>query len=669
MPPGIPTPPVPDSPEPAARHIARFARRRGSGATNLAFGARLVLALVITFAAVGFVGYSLVADQLVRSQIASYATIQKADVRSLEAIGRTASRTHTAVRRINELLRAIDNRPGTVETLLIDQHNIVRAAGNGRGLVGSSDADPKIDAALKHGASYAGTETNPRADPNNFEFVAPVHLPDGRYVLEAGYDHNFLDANLGDVRQTLALIGLLALFGGSGVFYLVGGRSLMRSHRVALDRATRDGLTDLPNHRAFQDELVQAVSAATRHHQPLGLAIFDLDDFKFHNDRHGHVRGDELLKHVAAVLSKGRVENRAYRIGGDEFAVLLPHTDLEGARTFAQRLSRSLTASESIVSVGVSDLRGGQSSDGLRAEADAALYEAKRAGGHRVMHFDDIRDDVAITTSDKTDAVRRLIDEGHLETFFQPIWDLDSGTLLGVEALARPDSEYGFSGPAEAFDLAEQIGRVHVLDVLCVENALQVAHELPDDALLFLNLSPLTLDLDAKGNDWFREAVERAGLPTDRVVIEVTERFGGRTASIVKSLQRLREQGFKLALDDVGTGNSGLEMLRQVDAEYVKIDRSIVLAATLEPNARAVLMAMATYARQTGSFVIAEGIEDQETLDFLRTIDERDVRLDRIIQGGQGYALGRPGPHVIDEQPGILPRASSRQPAGRVPAA
>jgi EAL domain-containing protein (putative c-di-GMP-specific phosphodiesterase class I) len=240
----------------------------------------------------------------------------------------------------------------------------------------------------------------------------------------------------------------------------------------------------------------------------------------------------------------------------------------------------------------------------------------------------------------------------------QPIWDLDSQTLLGVEALTRPDPRYGFSSPTEVFDLAEQIGRMHELDVLCVQSALaHIAPGLPDDALLFLNLSPQTLDIDVDGNDWFGDLVARSPLAPGRIVIEVTERFGGRSTSIIKSLWHLRELGFKLALDDVGTGNSGLEMLRKVGAEFVKIDRSIVSAATTERNARAVLMAMATYARQTGSFVIAEGIEDQETLDFLSEIDEQDLRPDRIIQGGQGYGLGRPGPQLESEPPRLLPGA------------
>jgi len=295
----------------------------------------------------------------------------------------------------------------------------------------------------------------------------------------------------------LALVGLIALIGGSGVFYLVGGRTLLRDHRLALARATRDGLTDLPNQRAFQDELPQAVASAARYQESVALAILDVDDFKFINDRHGHPHGDAVLRRVAEVLRESRPGDRSFRTGGDEFALLLAHTDAEGARTLARRLIRNLSDAGIEVSVGVSSLRPGQLADTLRDEADAALYESKRQGGNRATHFDDIREQVVVTSADKKEAVRRLIDEGRLSTVFQPIWDFEAETLLGVEALTRPDPEYGLSGPAEAFDIAEQLGRVHQLDVLCVRSALRAAPKLPPGALLFVNLAPQTLDLDA----------------------------------------------------------------------------------------------------------------------------------------------------------------------------
>jgi EAL domain-containing protein (putative c-di-GMP-specific phosphodiesterase class I) len=203
---------------------------------------------------------------------------------------------------------------------------------------------------------------------------------------------------------------------------------------------------------------------------------------------------------------------------------------------------------------------------------------------------------------------------------------------------------------------------VHQLDVLCVEHALESLPELEPGVKLFLNVSPLTLDLDAEGDDWLCAAVERSGLSPESVVVEVTERFGGRTASVVKRLNQLRQQGFKIAVDDVGTGNSGLEMLREIHAEYVKLDRSIVTTAATEPGARAVLMAMAIFAHQTGAFVIAEGIEDDETLEFLCGIDSRDLSSSTIIQGGQGFGLGRPSQEVSPRAPSILRGIHSREP-------
>ncbi|MCW2995096.1 MAG: cph2 16 [Conexibacter sp.] len=644
-------------PRPLAVLLPAALRRRTARTAHARFGARLLLAIVLTLSLVGGLGYQLMAHRLRQNQIAAYASDQRADVRSFEAVGHEDGETGARTA-IDQLVAAISRRRGVLESRLIDSRSIVMASDTAGLSVGRRDSDARIAAALRHGVSYAGLEADPSRDGRDFEFVAPLQLPGGRHVLEVGYDHTVLDADLAGLRHTLVLIGLLALFGGTAVFYLVGGRMLLRSHRIALQRATRDGLTDLPNHRAFQDEFPRAVAASRRFQEPLSMIVFDLDDFKFINDRHGHPHGDAILERVAGVLSAGRTEDRAFRIGGDEFAMLLPHTDGEGARTIAGRLDRAFTAAEVVVSMGVSDLRAGETAEDLRAGADAALYEAKRSG-RPIAHFDEIRDRVVITTSARTDRVRLLIDESRLSTVYQPIWDLGTQRLLGIEALMRPDDVDELCGPAEAFDLAEKIGRLHELDVLCVTHALATVPDLPDAALLFLNVSPQTLDLDADGPDWLRRLVAQADLEPDQVVIEVTERFGARTEAVVVSLQRLRAQGFKLALDDVGTGNSGLEMLQKVNADFVKIDRGIVLSAATDRSARAVLMAMATYAHQTGAYVIAEGIEDQETLDFLDAIDDHDVRLNRIIQGGQGFGLGRPAAgDAIAKAPGLLPHSA-----------
>lgn len=607
----------------------------------LGFGLRLFLALVLALALVGAVAYELISDDLYQQQLDGYARTQAADARGFETVAREDPRPRVVVRQIDELLNAIGRRPGTVEASLVDRGNIVRASSIDR-LEGRGDYGPRIDAALRSGASYAGHEADPGRNPSDFEFVAPVNLPRGRYALEMSFNGDSFNAQLAGVRRVLLLVMALAVIGVAGLFYLLGGRTLLRHHRLALQRATRDGLTDLPNHRAFEDELGQAAAAAGRSRDPLALALIDLDNFKLINDRHGHPQGDALLRRVAAVLRDGRAADRPYRIGGDEFALLMPNTDEQGAQILVRRLSRTLGEADAAASVGVATVRAGHSAEELRAEADAALYEAKHRGGKGFVSFDEIRERVSVTTTSKREAVRSLVDDGRLTTVFQPIWSFGSGELLGIEALTRPDPAYDLSGPAEAFDIAEQIGRVHELDELCATTALAAASELPDGALLFVNMAPKTLELDSDGNEWLLDAVDRARLEPAQVVVEVTERIGARTVPVIQSLDRLRERGFKLALDDVGTGNAGLEMLRKIGAEYVKLDQSIVAAAATEPNARAVLLAMATFARQTGAFVIAEGIEDEEILEFLRGIEALDARPGTIIQGGQGFELGYP---------------------------
>jgi EAL domain-containing protein (putative c-di-GMP-specific phosphodiesterase class I) len=296
------------------------------------------------------------------------------------------------------------------------------------------------------------------------------------------------------------------------------------------------------------------------------------------------------------------------------------------------------------VSAGVADLRPGDDHEALHQQADAALYEAKHRGGGQVAAFGEIADETSVTSAEAGLALRTLLDLGEAECVFQPIWDLRRGRLLAVEALARFPAGYGFEGPAEAFDVAQRIGRVHDLDVLCTREALRrAARELPPDALLFLNVAPQTLDREARGGEWLLGALAEAGLGADRVVVEVTERVGARSAAVAAAIAQLREQGLRVAIDDVGSGSGGLEMLRRTHPDFVKVDRSVVAAADADASARAVLLAIAAFATQTGAYVIAEGVEDDGTLDLIRALGAGGtVRVD----GAQGYGLGRPSPEM-----------------------
>lgn len=621
------------------------------------FTLRLAAALALTLVAVAAVGYGQVTAGIERRMIQQEEVYQRAQAQAIEAVseGRSAD---SVKGQISSLVHAAAQRPGTRETLLVDTRLRVVDAHDAR-LIGRSERDPRVAAALRAGAAYVGRDARGSRSSHDVAIVTPVDVAGGRFALEATYAGEFFDAELSGIRRSTALMALLALLGGGALFYIAGGRAVVRTHRVALKRATLDGLTDLSNLRAFNDDLQHAIAVALRQGEPLSVAVLDIDDFKFLNDRHGHRHGDELLLRVARILRDRRASDRAFRVGGDEFALLMPGTGLEGSSIALRRLRKALSEAHVAASIGSSTLRPGQDAASLRDEADAALYEAKRRGGDEVVRYADISDTVAITTSSKVEALRLLLAQGAMDVAFQPIWDLDRGTLVGVEALARPAAHYGFSGPAEAFDIAEQAGRVHELDMLCVQAALSRASELPHDALLFINIAPRTLDLDACSDGWLVAAVERSSIDPARVVIEVTERFGGRTASVVKSLERLRAAGLKLALDDVGAGNSGLEMLSQLQVEFVKIDRGVVMGAMTEPGARAVLLAMATFANETGAYVIAEGIEDGQILQFLGRLQDDLTASHPRIHGGQGYGLGGPEIRMPVVPPALAPVAAS----------
>ena len=233
------------------------------------------------------------------------------------------------------------------------------------------------------------------------------------------------------------------------------------------------------------------------------LALLDIDDFKFENDRHGHQHGDRLLCELSALLRESRVGDRAFRLGGDEFALLLAHTDEAG------RTSRSVaSAARSSAACRASRPASGSARpppedrepSTLWGRADAALLEAKRRGGNAIVAAAEVVDSVPVVTIEKVRAVRALIDAGAVDVAFQPIWDLSGTRVLGYEALARPRSSE-LSGPGEAFEIADSIGRGHELDAVCRRATLRVAGDLPPGALLFLNVSPQSLEHDALAGD------------------------------------------------------------------------------------------------------------------------------------------------------------------------
>ena len=586
-----------------------------------ALSLRVVLALVVSL------GFLLVASEVFFTRAASRELIQQdargyvADATALETAFQEGSDPADALDDVLDLVDSMEDRLGITSASLLNGHGKVVTAprdttfGSDRGAKRSSGAGP----------SYADVETREVGD--GFRFVVPIHLAAERFSLRVDEDGEVLHGRVDALSNEALFFSVVSMLIGIGLFYVLGGRKLARRHRLVVRRSTRDSLTDLGNHGAFQDELARAVAVAASRREPFALALVDLDDFKFTNDRYGHRRGDDVLVKVARVLAAGRAEDRAFRLGGDEFALIMPRTDGAEARAGVERRLAAARKSgfSTSFTAGVAIVPAGTETDAavLWEQADAALYEGKRSGSGTVVVFDDVAELLSIVTPTKIQALKALLEEPRVEIVFQPIWDLQDGRVLGLEALARPWAGYGFDGPADMFTVAEKIGRAHELDAICRSAALARAHEIPKGVLLFLNVNPQSLSHGELAGDRLLRTVALVGLNPSQVVLEITERSDARLSQVVADGTRLRSLGFRLALDDVGAGNAGLAMLRELPVDFVKIDRTVVAAALSDTHAHAVLLAIVAYARTAGSHVIAEGIESEQILSFVHSAGVR----------------------------------------------
>ena len=611
---------------------------------SFGFEIRLFATFSLTLVLVGLVQVHLATAQMrtrVLDEGTDDLTTMVAHMR-LQAIRESSAGEETPLGEVAEILELISGRPGGIGASLIatDGHRIVWR-GPGEPPAKPSGISAEVGQVLSTEASLARFEAN-----GGVSYWLPLDIPGGPHVVLVEESALRLTAAAAQLRASGGRRLLIAFGFGLPLLYVLGGFALGARHRRALARSSTDSLTQLGNHRSYQEEVRAAVGDARRTGAPLNLAVVDLDEFKLTNDRAGHRAGDDLLVRVAAHLGLGRPTDRAFRVGGDEFAVLLPDTDADGARAATDRL-RELVERECspvTLSVGLAQLADDDDTDALWERADAALYEAKRRGRNTVVAYDELEDGACVASGAKVAALRSVIGDADLGVAFQPIWDLTSSRVLGYEALARPAASAGFAGPQEAFDLADRVGLTADLDAACRAAILRSTDLLPDDVLLFVNLSPAALGHASLAGDALVRAVVAAGLSPSRVVIEVTERAVVPRSVLVREMGRFRAAGFKLVLDDVGAGNAGLEVLRHLPVDFVKVDREVVSEALGDGHARAVLMAIVTFARETGAYVIAEGIETEDMLSFVSRLDARADVAAALIRGAQGYLLGRPGP-------------------------
>jgi len=424
---------------------------------------------------------------------------------------------------------------------------------------------------------------------------------------------------------------------------------LERLYNEAVVHAYVDVLTGLGNQRAFQEEFDRELELARRERFPVALLVLDLDDFKRVNDTEGHAAGDELLARFARVLEGCvRRSDRAFRTGGDEFAVVMPGSDVGGAHVVARRILAAALEPEHTGSPHHAiSFSGGISATTdhslsrieLFTQADAALYWSKRHGRTTITIYDSTRHhaEVGESTPELAAAVASVVEQRSLRAVFQPIVELSTGQVIGFEGLVRPTAP-PFNDPGSLFAAAEAGGRTIELDRACLETIAVAASVIAPEQYVAINLSPRTLEAPEFNALALCRQLARLGLPAQRIVLELTEREEVEDITrLRRNLEACRALGVRVAADDVGAGNSGLRLLSLVPFDVVKIDLSLVQDAATHQTSAEVLETLRELAQRRGAKVIAEGLE---TTQQLRTV------IAAGIDAAQGYLLGRPGEAV-----------------------
>jgi diguanylate cyclase (GGDEF)-like protein len=457
------------------------------------------------------------------------------------------------------------------------------------------------------------------------------------------------------IRARSGIIGVLAVFRESDQrpdTQLLGavqavchhmGRFLERVraegaiHEAAMELsalASTDSLTGLKNRREF-DRALRTIPRL-----PFAILSLDVDRLKEINDTEGHSAGDALLRvvgHTLGLLVRGW--DVMARVGGDEFAALLPEVGVFGANLVAERMrtamhSLMLPSGPIRITVGWSAAPAGADPVSVWQRADESLYKAKRAGGDQVMGASFEGGEAGdIAERSYSDVVTRILDGGSLTTMFQPIVDLADGAVMGYEALARPEGFAAMDSVEAVFEAARTGGQIRDLDWVCRRKAVEDAKLLPSNVPLFLNISAAALLDPVHGVDQLLLLLNTASRAPQTVVLEITEHERIRDYdALARVLASYRAEGIRFALDDVGEGHSTLELLAASSSEYLKLGRSLTMTST-RVGSRAAMDATMAFARVSGAMVIAEGVENEFVADLMKA---GGIRL------GQGFGLGKP---------------------------
>lgn len=413
--------------------------------------------------------------------------------------------------------------------------------------------------------------------------------------------------------------------------------------------ASIDSLTGLPNRNVFNDRLEHAIHKAHRDSGRLAVCFLDLDHFKHINDSLGHKAGDSLLKEVAKRIKETiREGDTVARLGGDEFTVILENIrSAQYVGKVAEKIIHAMSQPYFIdgVEINISPSIGvslypadGRDVDMLIRNADAAMYHAKKTGRNNFQFYSaDMNAQASLRLAMET-ALRRAVEQEEFFIHLQPQIDLDTGKMNGAEVLLRWNSaQWGLVSPADFIPILEDTGMIEAVGEWVLKQACQcflnIKHKLAEDFKLAVNLSGRQF----KGGNLasrIRYILAETGMPTKNLELEITETMLMEDPELATlTLSELSEMGISLAIDDFGTGYSSLSYLKQFPLNVLKIDSSFIRDVTTDKDDAAIVNAILAMTESLGLIVVAEGVETNEQLNYLRQ---------HTCQCAQGYLFSKP---------------------------
>ncbi len=428
---------------------------------------------------------------------------------------------------------------------------------------------------------------------------------------------------------------------------VTGQRQLERELK---HRAFHDSLTGLPNRLLFHDRAAHALARARRTGTTVGVIFVNLDDFKVVNDTMGHSVGDELLIAAGVRLSGVvRESDTVARLGGDEFALLVEDAASGAvAETFAEHIVRAFgepftLSGGSVIAtatVGVATTEDSTDASGLVSHADLALYAAKAAGKRQWRRYQPVLSAGMVKRRELQSAIADAVVGSAFTLAFQPIVELDSGEIVGFEALVRwPHPRWGMIQPDQFITLAEETGHIVPLGSWVLGQAaadtVRWQRRVPRERPLYISVNVSARQFRDPGFvDTVRQVLATSGLAPSALLLELTESVLLRRDDRIRAdLEELKRIGVRLAIDDFGTGYSSLSYLRELPIDVLKIDKSFVEGIAISEQRLALAEVIIRIAKTLRLTVMAEGIENEV---------QRDLLISMGCQFGQGYLLAKP---------------------------